>query len=97
MAWNKDTHKGQVREVARFVNALAGGCAWTLHQAGKLRGSAGIPDIYCTVGMTAFWVEVKVGRDKLRDSQRAFKLYSDVAGVPVVVGRVGDVADFLGL
>ena len=95
MAWRTDTHKGQVREVARFVNALPAGCAWTLHQTGKLRGSAGIPDIYCVVAGRAFWVEVKVGRDKLRESQREFKLRSDIAGVPVVVGRVGDVADFL--
>ena len=97
MARGTDTHKGQVEEVCQFVRMQRDGSAWKTHQSGRVQGTAGLPDIFCTVGMRAFWVEVKVGKDRLRDSQREFKCLSGIAGVPVVVGRVGDVADFLEL
>ena len=91
---SSDTHKGQVAEIRRLVELLGGRC-WTLHQVGRLRGSAGLPDMCAVVRGRAFWIEVKVGRDKLRPAQAEFKAAWDAAGVPVVVGRASDVADWL--
>ena len=94
----RETHRGQVAEIRKLVDLLRGQC-WTTHQSGRLAGSAGIPDMYCVVpvrgSLTAFWVEVKVGRDKMRDSQVEFRVWSEDGGVPVVVGRACDVADWL--
>ena len=90
----RETHKGQVAEIRKLVSLLGGQC-WTTHQSGRIAGSAGIPDMYVIIGQLAFWVEVKVGRDKLRASQAHFKTWCKLAGVPVVVGRACDVADWL--
>lgn len=103
MAKGTNTHAGQVREVCKFVRMQRAGFAWKTHQSGKVRGDKGLPDVFCIVPVgamaepRAFWVEVKVGRDKLSPEQIDFKRVSEAAGIPVVVGRVGDVADFLGL
>ena len=89
-----ETHRGQVTEIRKLINALGGQC-WTTHQSGRLAGSAGIPDMCAVVRGLAFWIEVKIGRDKLRPAQAGFKAVWDAAGVPVVVGRACDVADWL--
>lgn len=90
----KDTHKGQVHEIRRLVEML-GGRAYVLSQSGRLYGSAGLPDIWCILNGHAFWVEVKVGKDKLKPAQKLFKADSESAGVPVVVGRACDVVDYI--
>ena len=43
-----------------------------------------------------FWFEAKTEKDKLRPAQIAFKAACAEAGVAVVVGRVGNVAEHLG-
>ena len=45
----------------------------------------------------AFWVEVKVGRDRLRYDQRIFKALAEAANETVIVGTAADVAVWLGL
>lgn len=88
-------HNQAIEAVREFVDMLPGGHCYVLSQSGRLHGSAGIPDLYCMVKDTAFWVEVKVGRDKLSPAQAEFKARSGMAGVPVIVGHAKDVIDFL--
>lgn len=45
----------------------------------------------------AFWVEVKVGKDRLRPAQSVFKGLAEQAGGVVIVGTAADVVAFLGL
>ena len=91
---NRDTHKGQVQEIKRLLE-FKGGWVWALAQAARLYGSAGLPDMFCIYKDRAFWVEVKVGRDKLSPAQVSFKAASEAAGIPVIVGRAGEVADWM--
>ena len=94
------THKQQIEEVRRLIETVGGSCKVT-GQSQRSFGSAGIPDLICFADVRGkrrhFYVEVKVGRDKLSLPQRAFREQCLRARVPYVVGRVGDVADFLGL
>ena len=90
-------HKRQVEQIRKLVE-LAGGKAYTLHQSGRVYGSAGTPDM-CIFwpaqdgsGWRFAWVEVKVGRDSLRPAQEEFEALCGRAGVTHIVGRVGDVA-----
>ena len=91
-----ESHKDAV-ECVRDLIHMIGGHSALMPQSARLYGDAGVPDLYCMVNGRAFWVEVKVGKDKLSLEQAAFKILSDTCTVPVVVGRAGDVADFLGL
>jgi len=97
---NGMTHKKQIQEIRRLIEMVGGRC-YVTSQVGRLYGSAGIPDLLCFAEVRGEWrvffVEVKVGRDKLSDAQRAFREECLRARVPYVVGRVGDVADFMGL
>jgi len=86
------SHKQAVTEIRRYIAAI-GGYSWLLPQSQRLYGSKGLPDMYCIVANRAFWIEIKVGKDKLRPAQAAFKLAAEKAGVPVVVGRAADVVD----
>jgi len=94
------THKQQIEEVRRLIEMVGGRC-YVTSQVGRLYGSAGIPDLICFAPARGvqwvFFVEVKVGRDKLSWAQEEFQFQCREAHVPYVVGRVGDVADFLGL
>lgn len=63
------SHKTEIEAVCKLVR-LGGGKAWKLHQVGRLRGSKGLPDVFCVWKGEAFWVEVKVRRDKLLRSRR---------------------------
>ena len=92
----KDDHKHAVAEITKLIR-LVRGYVWTLHQSGKVFGSAGIPDMFAVAKGRPFWIEVKVGKDRLRPAQAAFKAVVEAAGMTVVVGRAKDVADFLGL
>lgn len=89
-----ETHKAQVQIIRGLIADLGGRC-YVTHQVGRVYGSAGIPDLHCIFPGFTFWVEVKVGRDKLRPKQAEFKALSETAGVPVVVGRACDVVDWL--
>ena len=96
-----DTHTGQVEEVRRLV-ALKGGRCWVTSQGHRLRGSAGIPDLYVVAphGVThevrAVWMEVKVGKDRLRPAQEEFIRTVQKAGRLVVVGRCKDLMQAMG-
>ena len=95
-------HSTAIQSVKELAT-LAGGHAFTMHQVGRVFGDAGIPDM-CVVlranggrGPWAFaWVEIKVGRDQLRPAQIAFRAVMALAGVRVIVGTAGDVADAFG-
>jgi len=97
---NGMTHKKQIQEIRRLIEMVGGRC-YVTSQVGRLYGSAGIPDLICFAPARGvqwvFFVEVKVGRDKLSDAQRAFREECLRARMPYVVGTAGDVADFLGL
>ena len=96
----KRTHKAAIAAIKELVGKM-GGYVYVSHQGyghgrtGALWGTAGIPDLFCMVRGQAFWVEVKVGRDKMRPAQAAFKELSEQHGVPVVVGDVDVVIEFL--
>jgi hypothetical protein len=98
---NGDTHKSAIQAV-RDLMKMIHGRSWVLHQSGRVQGSPGIPDMYCIAPAAsgkrwwAFWVEVKVARDKLSADQVAFLEENKRLGIPVIVGTAGDVADFLG-
>lgn len=95
-AKNGSTHKSEIEAIRKLIQAIGGWC-YVLHQVGRLRGSAGIPDIYCHVTAIEhrFWVEVKVGRDKLRDAQMEFRFFERACGGSVVVGGVEEVIQHL--
>ena len=81
------SHKTEIQAIRKYV-ACFGGTVNVLHQSGKLRGSAGIPDLYIQIPRfkKAFWFEVKVGRDKLSPAQEAFIEREDACGAKVYVG-----------
>ena len=80
-------HKREVEAIRKLVAAVGGMCNVT-HQVGRLRGSAGIPDLYIQIsrrlltpdrdGMPreregfTFWCEVKVGKDSPSLDQEYF-------------------------
>ena len=101
-------HSNALKAVADLIAGL-GGHAWRTHQDGPVRGDPGLPDMWIVVRRNAgrphnpvpaewvgFWYEAKVGDDKLRPEQVAFKVACEKGGVSVVVGRPADVAEFLG-
>ena len=88
-------HNKAIEEVRKLIDLLPGGRANVLSQSGRLYGSPGIADVYCTIKGLAFWVEVKTGKDVMSEAQLEFKARSDPTGVPVVVGRAEDVIDWL--
>ena len=81
------SHKTEIQAIKRYVELLGGTCN-VLHQVGRLCGTAGIPDLYIQLTRygAAFWMEVKVGRDKLRTAQDAFIEREGECGRAVVVG-----------
>ena len=87
-------------ERARKMCAKVGATLNVLHQSGKLRGSAGIPDCYIQwprFGRVTWW-ECKVGRDRLSDAQTAFVMRDVDCGLfspGVIVGSASVVADWL--
>jgi hypothetical protein len=87
-------HKAAVAGIRRLITMLRGH-AWTLHQSGRVQGSAGLPDMFAVVGTRAFWIEVKTGNDKLRPEQQNFIARVEACGMSVVVGSERDVAAFL--
>jgi hypothetical protein len=97
-------HKQAVEGVRKLVT-LKGGKCWVLAQSGRLYGSAGIPDIFCTIKLPkrgwadkvwrSFWVEVKVGRDRQKPAQLEFAEASGSAGIPVIVGTSLEVERYL--
>lgn len=98
MGVKQRTHKTEVEAIRKLVTALGGRCN-VLCQGRRLYGSAGIPDLYCQLpreGMS-FWVEVKVGRDRLSDPQAAFARAETDSGGRVLVGGLEDVAAYLGV
>lgn len=88
------THKTEVEAIRQAVGYL-GGVVNVTSQGHRLRGSAGIPDLYVQLTrkpwLESFWVEVKVGKDKLSPAQRAFVAREEAAGGTVVVGGLEDV------
>ena len=92
----KGAHKTEVEAIRRAVGYL-GGVVNVLSQGHRLRGSAGVPDLYVQLaqdpGRCAFWVEVKVGRDRLSPEQRDFIAREEAAGGSVVVGGLDDVLE----
>jgi len=94
------THKSEILAIRRLVNLL-GGTAYVLHQGpggGARRGlwgSAGLPDLFCTWRGRAFWVEVKVGSDRLRPAQEGFRERAERCGQTVLVGDVEVVREWV--
>ena len=92
------THKVEVEAIRRAVGLMGGACN-VLSQGHRLRGSAGIPDMYVQFPerpyQCAFWVEVKVGKDKLRPAQVAFKAREEQAGGVVIVGDLAVVLEYV--
>ena len=86
------THKREIEAIRRYVS-LVGGVCNVLHQAGRLRGSAGIPDLYLQFprARRSLWLEVKVGRDKLSPAQKAFLQREEDCGGVVIVGGLEEV------
>lgn len=92
-------HKAELERIRSMLEDLGGFC-YVLSQVGRLRGSAGIPDLHCFLNvhgeMCVFWCEVKATkRDHLSPAQEQFKLLSEAAGVDVVVGTADDVGAYL--
>jgi len=96
-----DAHKREIAAVVRLVRML-GGEANVLHQVGRVRGSAGVPDLYLQLPRRgpnparACWLEVKVGRDRLSEAQKAFlRRSADAVGDPVIVGDLETLLQWL--
>ncbi len=91
------TPHGREIEKARKMCKRVGATLNVLHQVGKLRGSAGIPDCYIQwPGRAAVWWECKCGRDTLSPAQTAFGSREAGSGKPhVLVGDAGTVADWI--
>jgi hypothetical protein len=100
------THKSEI-EAIRIALGGAGAVVNVLHQSGRLHGTAGMPDLYiqvppkrttlCGCDGFAFWVEVKVGRDKLRREQVAFAIMESSFPPPhreVVIGGLKETVDY---
>jgi hypothetical protein len=91
---HKRTHKTEVAEIRKLVEALGGTCN-VLHQGcrcGALHGSAGLPDLYLQFPRQsrAAFFEVKVGKDKMRSAQTEFRYREQSCGHIVLVGDLGD-------
>lgn len=71
----KRTHKMEL-EAIRKAARLYGGIAYVTHQSGRIRGSAGVPDLFILLvgdGYTvSLWWEVKTRGDRLRPAQEQF-------------------------
>jgi len=94
----RSSHKATLGAVRKLIKVLGGTCNVT-HQVGRVYGTPGIPDLYIQMPDRAFWVEVKVGRDRLTPDQAAFKAREEgrtPAGV-VLVGGIEQVFEHLGL
>ena len=99
----KRTHATEIAAIRKLIGRL-NGYAYVLHQGaggGKaykgLCGTPGIPDMFVMQGGHSFFVEVKVGKDRLRVSQQEFIERGKRHGVDVVVGDLDAVIEFLGL
>jgi len=90
------SHKSEVQAIRNLVRVL-GGSVNVTHQSGRVCGTAGIPDLYIQVAgkKLRFWMEVKVGRDKLRQGQKDFIERERRSGGIVVVGTADDLIRFL--
>ena len=102
----RGAHKSEIMAIRRLVEALGGVCN-VLHQSGRVRGSAGVPDLYVQMpgavqwAMPAtrirpfgLWIEVKVGRDRLSPAQRAFGDRELSAGREWICGGLWTVVDY---
>lgn len=87
------SHKEEITAIRKLASAL-GGIAFTMHQVGRLCGSAGVPDMYLMFPRLgkSVWMEVKVGKDKLRAAQIAFKVSAAESGAEVLVGGVAELS-----
>ena len=101
----RSPHKAALEAVRKLITVL-GGYVNVTHQVGRLRGSAGIPDLYVQLPArygiqpcgVRLWIEVKAGRrDKLSPAQAAFKQREESLGGKVIVGGVDDVIEYLGI
>ena len=100
------SHKSEIRRLVELGKCLSARVN-VLPQAQRLQGTAGIPDCYVQIvrwrlhngkdqnSSLRFWVEVKVGRDKLSTAQQAFKAHEEACGGIVIVGGIADVERFL--
>ena len=87
MAKRRSRHKDTVETIRKFITLLGGTCN-VLHQVGRLRGSAGIPDLFIQVEAAnlSYWHEVKVGKDTLSPAQGAFLEREERCGGLMAVG-----------
>jgi len=89
-------HKRIVSCIKQTVKNF-GGAAYVLHQIGRLRGDAGLPDmIIFYLGRAAF-VEVKTPGTRLTEAQREFGMLAREHGIDYVVGGVEEVAKWMGI
>lgn len=92
------SHKSEVEAIRKLINAL-GGKFWLMSQGHRLRGSAGIPDIYIQMPLMweqfTFWCEVKCGRDKPSAAQAEFIEAEKTCGGTIIVGGVAEVISYL--
>lgn len=102
------SHATELQAVRKLIGALGGACYKTGQRAMRtetghwyIAQSPGIPDLYVHwvapgyAPERAFWVEVKVGPDKLRPAQVEFKRREEAAGGVVLVGGVTEVIGYL--
>ena len=90
------THKAALEAVRLFCRRTGGVC-YVLHQVGRLRGSAGLPDCYCLwprLGVSA-WVEVKPPGAKPTNAQMAFAHAARDCGQTVLCGGASELYDWL--
>lgn len=93
------SHKSTIEAIRQYCELMGGVCN-VLHQSGRVRGSAGVPDLYLQFPRLrrpcAFWMEVKVGRDALREAQAAFALREDRCGGEVLTGDLDALIERVG-
>lgn len=98
----RSSHKATLEAVRKLINAVGGTCN-VLHQVGRLRGSAGIPDLYAQFHdgrwchPQSFWVEIKPSGAKLTAAQKAFKEREEGTYGRVLVGGLHEVMEYLGI
>ena len=91
----RQTHKSELEQIRKLARRLGGECQ-VMHQAGKVRGSAGTPDLRLQFpdDGVAVWFEVKVGRDRLSYPQKEFIQIEALCGQTVLVGGVEELMEW---
>ena len=89
------SHKTEIEAIRRYCR-LSGAVCNVLAQSARLRGSAGIPDLYVQWPRLRrrLWVEVKVGKDRLSANQRVFGDIERGCGGEMIVGGLDELIEW---